>query len=119
MLKPQLLKLLSKLPNTQEVRQRKALLMFVGFEQLASKIDWQGDNFTFFAGLIEILTSEGQASLLEFIDQLIESPWSGLESGERLKSLRSEIAELEVAQWRRAFLGEVDGSHSRQHPHLR
>ncbi len=116
MLKPQLLKLLSNLPNTQKVQQRKAFLMFIGFDQLASKIDLEGDNFSFFAGLIEVLTLEGQASLLEFIDNLIESPWSGLDSGERLKSLRSRIAELEAGQWRREFFGEVDNGHSLQHP---
>ncbi|MBW4457617.1 MAG: tetratricopeptide repeat protein [Nostoc indistinguendum CM1-VF10] len=116
MLKRQLLKLLSNLPNTQEVKQRKALLVLTAFEQLLPQIDLQGDNFTFFAGLIEVLTSEGQASLLEFIDNLIESPWSGLETREQLKSLRSAIAELKVVQWRREFVGEVDGERSQTNP---
>lgn len=116
MLKPQLLKLLSNLPNTQKVQQRKGLLMSIGFDWLTPKIDLEGDNLSFWAGLIEVLTSEGQASLLEFIDNLIEIRWSGLESREQLKSLRSEIAELEVAQWHKEFVGEVDNGHSLQHP---
>ncbi|MEM9275931.1 MAG: tetratricopeptide repeat protein [Cyanobacteria bacterium P01_F01_bin.143] len=115
-LKPQLLKLLSNLPNTQKVQQRKAFLMFIGFDRLASQIELEGDNFSFFAGLIEVLTSEGQTSLLEFLDNLVESPWSGSESGEQLKSLRSGIAELGTTKWRKEFFGEVDDGHSHQNP---
>ena len=116
MLKRELLILLSNLPNTQEVRQRKALLALTEFEQLLPRIDMQGDNYTFFTGLIEVLISEGQLLLLEFIKNLIESPWSGLDTDKKLTSLHFRIAELNDTQWHRKFITEIDRGQSPQSP---
>ncbi len=107
MLKRQLLNLLSRLPNTHDVKQRKALITFTGFDYLVNRIDLQGDNRTFFTGLIEVLISEGKPTLEAFIDNLIDSEWIGLEGKKQLKNLKQEITELNTEHWCREFVGYV------------
>ena len=60
-LKSELLKFLSqRIPNTQTVPQRKALLTLLGFERLSRRINWgEGANLVFFNELLELLCPEG------------------------------------------------------------
>jgi formylglycine-generating enzyme required for sulfatase activity len=95
-IKSQLLKLLAQLPKTQTVPERRALLMITGFEHLSAKIDsFEKSNFVFFSELIELIFSEGQAQSLEFLGELANSDWIGLETRNKLNNIIAEVSLLE------------------------
>ncbi len=101
----ELLKVLSSLPNTQKVTERQALIDFIGFNSLSSQISWEDSNNVFFAGLVRNIASQGQSALLNFLDNLAESPWGkGIERRETLLKLRENIAKLEADKWREEFV---------------
>jgi len=103
-LKSQLLSLISALPSTQEVRQRKALMIFTEVDYLNIKIDFSGANIFFFTELIELLSSEGQAALLKFLTKLVDSPFASLEAKTKFEALISEISKLNSKQWYKEFI---------------
>ena len=111
-LKPQLLRFLARMPTTQTVRERKALLAYLGFERLSSKIQWDNSNNVFFAELVKLLTSEGKTELLSFLNNLVASPgdginpWIGLEDQQKLRCLIADIGALDDQGWEYEFRGE-------------
>ncbi|WP_446371182.1 trypsin-like peptidase domain-containing protein [Coleofasciculus sp. G3-WIS-01] len=92
-------------PSTQTVREREALLAYLGFERLSSKIKWDNSNNVFFAELVKLLTSEGKTELLSFLNNLVENPvdginpWIGIEDQEKLRSLIANISALDDQGW--------------------
>jgi tetratricopeptide (TPR) repeat protein len=104
-LKSELLKFLSRVPNTQTVPQRKALLATLGFDRLESQISYEGINPVFFNGLIEQLRSEGQANLVSFLRNLVESGWIGLEDRLSLTAFAGNVQALTTEEWEQEFWG--------------
>ncbi|MEQ8974996.1 MAG: tetratricopeptide repeat protein [Coleofasciculus sp. C1-SOL-03] len=112
-LKPQLLRFLARMPTIQTVRERKALLAYLGFECLSSKIKWDNsNNFVFFTELVNLLTSEGKTELLSFLNNLVASPvdginpWIGVEDQQKLRGLIADIGALDDQGWEYEFRGE-------------
>ena len=54
-IRAQLLDFLANLQNTATVRERQTLVDYTGFQRLTSQISWEGDTFTFFGGLVNLL----------------------------------------------------------------
>jgi tetratricopeptide (TPR) repeat protein len=124
-LKPQLLRFLARMPTTQTVRERKALLAYLGFERLSSKIQWDNsNNFVFFTELVELLTSEGKTELLSFLNNLVASlgdginPWIGLEDQQKLRCLIADIEALDDQGWEYEFRGESNRQKSSSIPFI-
>ncbi|MFN6528243.1 tetratricopeptide repeat protein [Nostoc sp. ChiSLP03a] len=113
-LKPELLKFLSGIPNIETVPQRKALLATLGFDRLESQISYEGIKPVFFIGLIEQLRSEGQANLVSFLRNLVESGWIGLEDRLILTALADNVQALTTEKWEQEFWG-VSNTESSSH----
>lgn len=101
------------MPTIQTVRERKALLAYLGFECLSSKIKWDNsNNFVFFTELVNLLTSEGKTELLSFLNNLVASPvdginpWIGVEDQQKLRGLIADIGALDDQGWEYEFRGE-------------
>ncbi|BAY10617.1 hypothetical protein [Calothrix sp. NIES-2098] len=107
-LKSELLKFLSRVPNTQTIPQRKALLAAVGFDWLVHQITWEGTNLVFFNELLELLRSEGQINLVNFLRSLADRDlnWVGLENGQKLITFAENISALTPEEWEREFWGD-------------
>jgi len=71
-LKPELLKFLSRIPSMQTVPQRKALLAAVGLDRLGHQITWEGTSIVFSNELLELLGTEGQNTLADFLRNLAD-----------------------------------------------
>ncbi|MEH2080649.1 MAG: tetratricopeptide repeat protein [Nostoc sp.] len=106
-LKPELLKFLSRMLNTQTVPQRKALLAAVGFDRLGRQITWEGTNLVFFNELLELLRSEGQSNLERFLRNLADRDLDlvGLEDSLKLVQFAENICALTREAWEREFWG--------------
>ncbi|MEQ8383914.1 MAG: tetratricopeptide repeat protein [Coleofasciculus sp. A1-SPW-01] len=118
-LKPQLLRFLVRMPTTQIVRERKALLAYLGFERLSSKIKWDNsNNFVFFTELVELLISEGKSELLSFLNNLVEIEWIGLEDQQKLRCLIADINALNDQGWEYEFRGESNRQKSSSIPFI-
>ncbi|BBD63610.1 hypothetical protein NIES2109_64850 (plasmid) [Nostoc sp. HK-01] len=103
-IKPQLIQLLVKMPSTQTVGERRALLSITGFDYLIPRINTlEKSNYVFFAELIELVFSEGQAQLLKFLYALVDSEFIGLETREKLNCFILRIEALEPRQWNNEF----------------
>lgn len=103
-IKPQLIELLVKIPSTQTVKERRTLLSITGFDYLITRISTlEQSNYVFFTELIELVFSEGQAQLLKFFRELVDSEFVGLETREKLNSFIAQIEALEPQQWDRKF----------------
>ncbi|MDF5706428.1 MAG: formylglycine-generating enzyme family protein [Nostoc sp. S4] len=99
-IKSQLLQLLVKIPNTQLPGERKALLMFTGFDNLNTKINsFDKSNIVFFTELIELVFSEGQEQLLVFVRTLADSEFIGLQTKQKLNAIIAEILVLEFQEF--------------------
>ncbi|MEG4286831.1 hypothetical protein QUB68_27225, partial [Microcoleus sp. A006_D1] len=109
-MKSELLKFLSqRIPNTQTVPQRKALLTVLGFERLSRRINWgEGASLVFFNELLELLCSEGQVSLGNFLRGLADCDLVGLEDRRGLISFAERVDTLTLNGWNREFLGVSD-----------
>lgn len=103
-IKSQLIRLLVRIPSTQTVGERRALLSITGFDYLGVRINTlEKSNYVFFTELIELLFSEGQAKLLTFIRELVDSEFIGLESREKLNGFITQIEALEPEKWNSEF----------------
>jgi WD40 repeat protein len=110
-LKSELVMFLSGIPNTQTVPQRKALLTVLGFDRLNRRINWgEGVSFVFFNELLELLCSEGQDSLEEFLRKLADRKlnWVGWEDSQRLTKFSERVSSLTPNEWSREFLRVFD-----------
>lgn len=104
-IKSQLVRLLAHLPKTQTVAERRALLMIIGFDHLGAKIDsFEKSNLVFFSELVELIFSEGQAQVLQFISEVVDSEFIGLETRQELNDLIARIAVLDPQQWNSEFI---------------
>ena len=104
-IKSQLVQFLANVPKTQTVQERRALLMIVGLDYLCTRIDsLEKSNVVFFSELIELVFSEGQAQLLEFLRALVGSEWVGLEARNKLNEFIAEIVALDPQQWNNEFI---------------
>ncbi|MEM9272565.1 MAG: tetratricopeptide repeat protein [Cyanobacteria bacterium P01_F01_bin.143] len=117
-LKSELLKFLTRIPNIQTVRQRKALLATIGFEHLDRQINYEGIIPVFCNELIEQLRSEGQVNLVTFLRNLVESGWIGLEDRNDITALADKIRNLTNEEWRREFWGSDNRSSSPDTPFI-
>ncbi|NER45829.1 MAG: hypothetical protein F6J92_03910 [Symploca sp. SIO1A3] len=106
-LKSELLNFLSRIPNIQTVRQRKALLAAVGFDRLGCQITWEGINLVFFNELLELLRSEGHISLEEFLRKLADRDLAlvGLEDSQKLITFAERVCALTPDEWSQEFWG--------------
>ncbi|MBD2363464.1 formylglycine-generating enzyme family protein [Anabaena minutissima FACHB-250] len=103
-IKPQLIQVLVKIPSTQTVKERKAVLSITGFDYLIPRINTlEQSNYVFFAELIELLFFEGQAQLLKFLTALVDSGLVGLETREKLNGFIAQIEALKDRQWSSKF----------------
>src|SRR5512136_386015 len=93
-LRGQLAGFLANLPGLDDARARHELLSATGFGYLEAGIDFAGANVVFVAGLLEVLTREGQAGLVGFLGALGASSsfMLGREDRQRLAELSSGIA---------------------------
>ncbi|QIR36872.1 tetratricopeptide repeat protein [Tolypothrix sp. PCC 7910] len=109
-LKSELLKFLSRIPNTQTVPQRKALLAAVGFDRLGRQITWEGTNLVFFNELLELLYSEGQIDLACFLRNLADRDLNlvGLDDSHKLNTFAEKVGNLTSQEWDREFWGISD-----------
>jgi formylglycine-generating enzyme required for sulfatase activity len=104
-IKSQLLELLVKMPNTQTVGERRALLTFTGFDYLNIRInEIQSNNLSFFNELIELILSEGQDKLLNFIRALADSEFIGLEFRQKFNAIIIKISSLEPQKFNSEFI---------------
>ncbi|QHG19078.1 SUMF1/EgtB/PvdO family nonheme iron enzyme [Nostoc sp. ATCC 53789] len=104
-IKSHLLQLLVKMPNTQTVGERRALLTFTGFDYLNTRInEIQSSNIAFFNELIELIFSEGQDKLLYFIKTLADSEFIGLEVKQKLNDIITKTSSLEHKQCNSEFI---------------
>jgi formylglycine-generating enzyme required for sulfatase activity len=104
-IKSQLVKFLAHIPKTQTVPERRALLMIVGFDHLGAKIDsFEKNNLVFFSELIELVFSEGQAQVSEFLRALVDSGMVGLEARNKLNEFIEEIATFDRQQSNNRFI---------------
>ncbi|MEH2248706.1 tetratricopeptide repeat protein, partial [Nostoc sp.] len=104
-LKSELLNFLSRIPNIETVPQRKALLAMLGFDRLESQISYEGIKPVFFNGLIEQLRSEGQANLVSFLRNLVESGWIGFDDRLSLTAHADNVQALTTEKWEQEFWG--------------
>ncbi|MDJ0800805.1 MAG: tetratricopeptide repeat protein [Calothrix sp. MO_167.B12] len=104
------------MPNTQTVRERKALLVATEFDGLERQISYEGINLVFFNGLIEQLRSEGQGNLVSFLRNLVKSGWIGSEDKHRFTTLADAVQGLTTEQWEREFWGVSNNSDSSHVP---
>lgn len=103
-IKPQLIQLLVKMPSTQTVGERKALLSITGFDYLIARINTiEKSNYVFFTELIELIFFEGQVQLLKFVHALVDSEFIGWETREKLNGFIVQIKALEPRQWNSEF----------------
>ncbi|MCJ8282646.1 MAG: formylglycine-generating enzyme family protein [Rivularia sp. ALOHA_DT_140] len=103
-IKPQLIRILAKIPSTQTVGERRALLSITGFDYLSARINTlEKSNNVFFSELIELVFSEGQTKLLTFLRGLVDSDFIGLEAGEKLNNLIAQIEVIKPQQWDSEF----------------
>ncbi|WP_242039596.1 SUMF1/EgtB/PvdO family nonheme iron enzyme [Anabaena sphaerica] len=101
-IKPQLIHILVQIPSTQTVKERRTLLSITGFDYLNTRISTlEQSNYVFFTELIELIFSEGQAQLLKFLSELVESEFVGLETRDKLNNFIAQIKALEPRQWNR------------------
>ena len=92
MSKSELLELLLKIPNMEEVEQRKALFYLNGLpEKQKNLINFQGSNLKFFTQLTDLLMSQGKDSLVYFLDQLVEKEWIGKDYQHKIEEIKSSI----------------------------
>jgi hypothetical protein len=104
-IKSQLVRLLAHLPKTQTVPERRALLLITGFDHLGAKIDsFEKSNLVFFSELVELIFSEGQAQSLEFLSEVVDSEFIGLEARQEVNDLIARIAALDPQQWNSEFI---------------
>ena len=113
-LKSELLNFLSRIPNIETVPQRKALLATLGFDRLESQISYEGIKPVFFNGLIEQLRSEGQANLVSFLRNLVESGWIGFDDRLTLTAHADSVQALTSEKWKQEFWG-VSNTESSSH----
>lgn len=101
-LKSELLTFLSRIPSTETVSQRKALLAAVGFEQLGPRIIWGETAYAFFNELLELLRSEGQASLGSFLESLADQELNlvGWDDRQKLIEFSERVNALTPEAWR-------------------
>ena len=94
-LKSELLKFLVRVPNTQTVPQRKALLTAVGFDRLNRQILWEGSSFVFFNELLDLLFSEGYNEIDRFLKNLADRDLGlvGLEDSVKIITFAERIAD--------------------------
>jgi WD40 repeat protein len=109
-LKSELLNLLSqRILNTQTVPQRKALLTALGFDRLSRRINWgEGANLVFFNEVLELLCSEGQVSVGDFLRELGDCDLVGLENRRRFIEFAERVDTLTLNDWNQEFLGVYD-----------
>lgn len=109
-LKPELLKFLSRIPSMQTVPQRKALLAAVGLDRLGHQITWEGTSIVFSNELLELLGTEGQNTLADFLRNLADRDLNlvGWEDSERLIALAEHACALTPSDWSREFWGLTD-----------
>ncbi|TAF06518.1 MAG: formylglycine-generating enzyme family protein [Nostocales cyanobacterium] len=101
-IKPQLIQILVQIPSTQTVKERRTLLSITGFDYLNARISTlEQSNYVFFTELIELVFSEGQAQLLKFLIELVDSEFVGLETRDKLNNFIAQIKVLEPRQWNR------------------
>jgi hypothetical protein len=109
-LKSELFRFLSRIPNTQTVPQRKALLTALGFDRLSYQVTWEGSNSVFFNGLLELLCSEGKISLENLLRELADRNLNlvGSEDSQRLLAFAERVGTLTPNEWNREFFGVSD-----------
>jgi formylglycine-generating enzyme required for sulfatase activity len=99
-IKSQLIQILVRIPLTQMVNERRALLSITGFDFLNVRIStFEQSNYVFFSELVELIFSEGQIQLLTFIRALLDSEFIGFETKDKLNNLIIKIEALELQQW--------------------
>ena len=86
---------------------RRTLVKQTGLGRLAQKIDWSGPTEDFCGHLIEAISEEGQASLVEFLGGLESLLKLGIEDQERLRELGAAVKNLESAEFDEIFLGQT------------
>ncbi len=116
-IKSQLVQLLAYLPKTQTVQERKALLMITGFDRLIAKIDSvEKNNLVFFSELVEIIFAEGQDRSLEFLNNLADSEFVGLEARKKLRNdIIDQIAALNAQKDK---IKSIDGKSNQPFRHV-
>jgi len=104
-LKSELLNFLRHIPNIDKTDERKALLDYIGFGRLNDKLAQAENKFVFFSKLLELLRSEGQDSLEEFLRKLADRDlnWIGREGSQRLIRFAERVGALTSDEWNREF----------------
>ncbi len=102
-LKKELIDLLLNFFTT--VQDRKTLLSYFGLDELIKKVNLEGTSLQFTVNLVHVLEMEGRDSLLNFIDSLANSDFSGIEAKEQLNKLSANIRAITADNWGSVFAG--------------
>jgi acyl carrier protein len=86
---------LSGLPNMLEPGQRRALLDFAGFGEIASRVDFAGSAVAFVTGLLETLVAGGgSAQIVRFLEQVASTAPMGEDRRAYFRVLAAEVSAL-------------------------
>jgi Effector-associated domain 8 len=96
-----LLRFLSNLPSVQDERDRMALIMLTGCNDLRQDLDLGGSPMAFFTGLLAVLSSRGRAALEDFLRNLAALEyWIGPDRLAQVAELIQEVETLTDDDWR-------------------
>ncbi len=87
------------------IQERRSLLTYFGFDALLKKITLEAPPLQFTTNLVHTLEMEGQDTLLNFIDNLANSDFLGIDNKERLKNLSNDIRYIKPENWHNEFIG--------------
>lgn len=107
-LKQNLLDLLANLPEVDTVDQRRAFLGFLGFTYLGIYLNWEGSNVVFSSRLVDELSSRGQPTMLQFLDNLPGAPQVGHDRRAKVADLARTVKALDQANWESAFAPPIE-----------
>lgn len=104
-LAPELLKRLVSIHAKSDDRERQRLVMVGGCMHLAPQIDWAGSAQTYVAGLLGVLATDGQGTLVHYLAGLANSAGAKLGPDDRqvLQELQRRVEGLSADEWAQAF----------------
>jgi tetratricopeptide (TPR) repeat protein len=104
-LKSDLLKFLSRMPNSDDDGWRQALGTITGVDGLIRQISSGKTPYTFFDELLKLLIFEGKNTLISFLRSLANSDFLGVDSKNSLDQLIRILQSLTNDEWDREFFG--------------
>lgn len=101
----ELLERLAPIHGTSDVRERQRLVTVGGCAHLIPQIDWDGAALDYVAGLLGVLSADGQVTLVGYLAGLMGPVGLKLGPDDRpsLEALRARVTGLSTDEWAQAF----------------